>query len=180
MHILPHCMSDRCVEHPVLVSWNFKVHKLTLESPGVVSAVGSANNHPHDAQKLGVPAQAPPQEQADEKSSSRHKKVIDSSLTLSYEIMEKGSGIDAHECQQRAEVQELHAALKAESQGSDQSNDGDEEHIVTRNLPFGFDGAKKTAWNGIASAHSIEKTGGSKLRARSRSDGGDQQCDVDQ
>src|SRR5271157_45888 len=168
------------LEHSAMVGWNLKVHQPVLESPSVVSAVSNANSHPYDAQKLGVPAQAPPQEQTDEESRSRHKKIVGSSLTLSDEIMVKSSGIDAHECQQRAEVKKLHAAFKTEGHSSYQSNDGDEEHIVARNLPGGVNGAEKPAWNGIASAHSIENARGAKLRARSRSDCGNQQCDVDQ
>src|ERR1035437_977371 len=50
-------------EHPglAMVVSHLKSYELAFESTGVVSAVSNANSHPNDTQKLGAPAQAPPQ-----------------------------------------------------------------------------------------------------------------------
>jgi hypothetical protein len=44
-----------------MVVSHLKSYELAFESTGVVSAVSNANSHPNDTQKLGAPAQAPPQ-----------------------------------------------------------------------------------------------------------------------
>ena len=64
--------------------------------------------------------------------------------------------IDAHECDQRAEVEQLRPIVIADKKGANQRNHSHENHVVGGNAGPGMDGAEELLGDGVATSHAIK------------------------
>ena len=87
--------------------------------------------------------------------------------------------VDAHESDQRPEVEQLRAIVVSDEERSQQRNHADENHIVRGNPGPGMDGAEEFLWNGVAASHAIQQTRRPQLRSHAGANGRNQQRDAD-
>jgi hypothetical protein len=87
--------------------------------------------------------------------------------------------IDAHECDQRAEVEQLGPIVIADKEGANQRNHSHENHVVGGNSGPGMDGAEELLGNGVATSHAVEQASRAQLRSHPGTDGRDKQREAD-
>src|SRR5260370_36153171 len=96
------------------------------------------------------------------------------------EIPDEGSGVDPHEGDQRAEVEEFSAALVADQESADEGDNANKNNVVARDVVFGINRSEEFLGNSIAASHAVKQSRGAELRAHAGTDVGNQNRKVQQ
>jgi len=104
-----------------------------------------------------------PDEGADQQAEQRSGGGEEDLLLRAHAVVNEGGGVDPHEGDEGAEVEQLGTALVGEEEGSDESAGTDDEYVIARDAGAGVDGGEEAAWKRAAFPHAIEQTGGAEL-----------------
>ena len=157
-----------------------EIHQGGAEAAGADSAVEDADGEPRAAGDFRWRAQMQPDEEADGEAGYRRGEVREALLFGAQEVAGEGGGVDAHEGDEGAEVEEFDAAFVAEEEGAGEGDGADEKDVVHGNAAARLDGAEEAARQRVAAAHAVEQAGGGELRTHAGADIGDQDREVEQ
>lgn len=90
------------------------------ESMRLVGAVQDAHEHPGGARQFGLPAQIQPNEQADQEPEQRRQQVRESLLGFTDIVSNQCGGVDAHEGDEGAEIEQLGTELVGQGKSPQQ------------------------------------------------------------
>src|SRR5256885_9777500 len=143
-----------------LVGRKVEIHQLAAKSARLPGAKGDAHGHPDEADDLGGEAEVDPQKEADREAGQRRQRVADGVLPSTNEVVDEGSQVHAHECDERAEVEKLRAQIVAakalEDDGADEREEAHHPDVVARHATLGIDIAEEAAWQRAAASHAVE------------------------
>src|SRR5580704_9610821 len=112
LSIVPPDQGRTCPAIPKLLTffrWELEIYKISLETARLPSPEGDADHHPDRARDFGGAAQVQPEQQADQESCNRRNQIGQFLLFIAEIVAHERRGIDAHERDQRSEVQHLRA-----------------------------------------------------------------------
>src|SRR5580700_5784227 len=121
-----------------------------------------------------------PDKETDEKAENRRNELAERAIRATDVVVRQRGEIDAHECDQRAKVQQLGAAIIGHEKRANQNDDPDEQNIIGRYASLRMDGSEKFLWQSVAASHAVKQARCAELRSQAGTDRGDKQGHTDQ
>ena len=156
---------------------------------GAKRPVGNAGGHPHSAQNQRRATEMEPDEAANQESEARNYQSTEISAFLMAPMVDEGRRIDAHEGDERAEIERLCADFigpspkspgeELEHPGSHKRKRSDCHDVVAGDSALGLDCPEEGFGKRISPSHAIQEPAGGELRAHPGTHVCHQQREVD-
>ena len=156
-----------------------EIHQIALEASGLPCPVSDSRDHPDRSRDQRQVRQVNPDEKTDQEAQHRRNQLPQSAVFAANVVVGQRRQVDAHESDQRPEVEQLRAIVVADEERSQQRNHANENHIVRRNPGPGMDGSEEFFGNRVAASHAIEQARRAELRSHAGANGRNQQRDAD-
>ena len=121
-----------------------------------------------------------PDKKTNEKAENRRNELAERAIRAADVVVRQCGQIDAHECDQRAEVQQLSAPIIAHEKRTNENYNADKQHIIGRDASLRMDSSEKFSGKSVAASHAVKQTRRAELRSHTGTDRGDKQGHADQ
>src|SRR6266516_4640975 len=136
-----------------LVRRYFRQRDLSPEAVGLERAVDKPREHPDGARDQHRKAQTDPDSETDHEAERGKQTVQPVPAFTVEEVVHERRGIDTHECDEGAEIQQLRAKLIAHQKAAGQYDGAGKQDIVARDVSPGLDRAEEAFRDGVVAAH---------------------------